>query len=166
MSALTHIANDTAAPPPARRGPQVRPVPPARCPGLLWLGVFFIVPMIFLFSQSLQTGSLEDGYTLTWNWATYSDAISLYSEQFIRSFVYAGTATALALLIGYPLAYCDRLQVRPVEERPAGAGHRAVLHQLPAPHAGLADHPVRARARSYDFLSLDAHHRPAAEGSA
>jgi spermidine/putrescine transport system permease protein len=32
--------------------------------------------------------------------------MSLYSEQFIRSFIYAGTATLLALAVGYPLAYC------------------------------------------------------------
>jgi spermidine/putrescine transport system permease protein len=106
VSALTHVANDTAPPPPpARRGRKLVPYL-LLGPGLLWLGVFFIVPMIFLLSQSLQTGSLEEGYTLTWNWATYTDAISTYSEQFIRSFIYAGTATALALLIGYPLAYC------------------------------------------------------------
>jgi spermidine/putrescine transport system permease protein len=105
VSALTHIANDTAAPPPARRGKKFVPYI-LLAPGLLWLGIFFVVPMIFLLSQSLQTGSLEEGYTLTWNWATYSDAWSLYSEQFIRSFIYAGTATLLALLIGYPLAYC------------------------------------------------------------
>jgi spermidine/putrescine transport system permease protein len=106
VSALTHVANDTAPPPPpARRGRKFVPYL-LLAPGLLWLGVFFIVPMIFLLSQSLQTGSLEEGYTLTWNWATYTDAISTYSEQFIRSFIYAGTATALALLIGYPLAYC------------------------------------------------------------
>ena len=106
MSALTHIANDTApAPPPARRGRKFVPYI-LLVPGLLWLGVFFIVPMVFLFSPSLQTGSLEEGYTMTWNWSTYSDAISLYSDQFIRSFLYAGTATLLALAIGYPLAYC------------------------------------------------------------
>jgi spermidine/putrescine transport system permease protein len=106
MSALTHIANDTAAaPPPARRGRKFVPYI-LLVPGFVWLGVFFIVPMVFLFSQSLQTGSLEEGYTMTWNWATYSDAISLYSDQFIRSFLYAGTATLLALVIGYPLAYC------------------------------------------------------------
>ncbi len=105
MSALTHIANDTAAPPPPRRGKKFAPYL-LLTPGMLWLGVFFVIPMVFLFSQSLQTGSLEEGYTLTWNWQTYTDAWSFYNEQFIRSFVYAGTATLLALAIGYPLAYC------------------------------------------------------------
>ena len=74
-------------------------------PGLLWLLVFFVVPMVILWQTSLQTGSLEEGFVLTWRWANYSDAVSRYTQQFIRSFTYAGSATILALLIGYPLAY-------------------------------------------------------------
>jgi len=74
-------------------------------PGLGWLAFFFVVPMVALASMSLQTGSLGEGYQLTWNWATYSDSLSTYASQFIRSFLYAGTATLLTLAIGYPLAY-------------------------------------------------------------
>src|SRR5690606_10224636 len=33
------------------------------------------------------------------------DALSQYQPEFIRSFLYAGTATVLAIVIGYPLAY-------------------------------------------------------------
>src|SRR6478672_12736273 len=61
--------------------------------------------MIFLLSQSLQTGSLDTGYTFTFHWQTYVDAFSLYWPQFLRSFIYAFTATVLALVIGYPVAY-------------------------------------------------------------
>ncbi len=74
-------------------------------PGLLWLAVFFLVPLGFLGYQSLQSGSFDVGYSFTWAWGNYWDAISTYHEQFIRSFVYAGIATALALVISYPLAY-------------------------------------------------------------
>ena len=74
-------------------------------PGMLWLALFFLVPMIFLVSQSLQTGSVEDGYSVTWAFSTYADAISTYWVQFVRSFAYAFLATAAALLIAYPLAY-------------------------------------------------------------
>ncbi|MGH8824724.1 MAG: ABC transporter permease [Jiangellaceae bacterium] len=74
-------------------------------PGLAWLAVFFVVPMIVLGSQSLQEGSIEDGFTLTWHWQTYTDALSQYWEQFLRAFWYAALATAFALLISYPLAY-------------------------------------------------------------
>jgi spermidine/putrescine transport system permease protein len=74
-------------------------------PGLLWLGVFFIVPMVTLFSQSLQTGSVGEGYALTWNWGIYPEALSTFSAQFGRSLLYAGIATVLAFIISYPLAY-------------------------------------------------------------
>ncbi|HEX8095903.1 ABC transporter permease [Jatrophihabitans sp.] len=79
-------------------------------PGLLWLGVFFVIPMIFLLSQSLQTGTLETGYQLTFHVGTYSDAMAQFFRQFLRSFVYAFLATVLALLIGYPLAYAIALK--------------------------------------------------------
>ncbi|HET7325700.1 MAG TPA: ABC transporter permease [Nocardioidaceae bacterium] len=76
-------------------------------PGLLWLAVFFAVPLISLFSTSLYDpdGSLIEGYRMTWHFANYVDAVQAYAPQFLRSFLYAGVATALALLIGYPLAY-------------------------------------------------------------
>ncbi len=74
-------------------------------PGLLWLTIFFIVPSITLVSTSLQSGSLEQGYVLTWEFGTYTDAWSSYYEQFLRSFGYAALATIAALVIAYPLAY-------------------------------------------------------------
>ena len=74
-------------------------------PGLLWLVIFFVLPTLSLASQSLQTGSVDEGYTMTWNWQTYTDALAAYWPQFLRSLIYAGLATALALVLGYPLAY-------------------------------------------------------------
>ncbi len=74
-------------------------------PAAVWLIVFFAVPLAFLVSQSLQTGSLTTGYAVTWNFPIYPEAIGQYSEQLLRSLLYAGAATALALLIAYPLAY-------------------------------------------------------------
>ncbi len=74
-------------------------------PGLLWLGVFFVVPLGFLAYQSLQSGNFDIGYSFTWAWGNYWDAIHNYREQFIRSLEYAGIATALALLVCYPVAY-------------------------------------------------------------
>ncbi|MFJ6659475.1 ABC transporter permease [Streptomyces sp. NPDC091377] len=99
--------------PPAPDTP--RPKPPRRrgrwtpylllLPGLLWLVVFFALPMVYQASTSVQTGSLEDGYEVTWHFATYWDAVSEYWPQFLRSVLYAGSATVLCLLLGYPLAY-------------------------------------------------------------
>ncbi len=74
-------------------------------PGLIWLILFFVIPMYFMWELSLKTGSLADGFQLTWAFENYTDAISEYSTQFGRAFFYAGTATFICLLIGYPLAY-------------------------------------------------------------
>ncbi|MFD4699142.1 ABC transporter permease [Streptomyces niveus] len=74
-------------------------------PGILWLLVFFALPMVYQASTSVQTGSLEEGFKVTWHFATYWDAIQEYYPQFVRSLLYAGTATVLCLLLGYPLAY-------------------------------------------------------------
>ncbi|WP_326587754.1 ABC transporter permease [Streptomyces sp. NBC_01294] len=74
-------------------------------PGILWLLVFFVLPMVYQASTSVQTGSLEEGFEVTWHFRTYWDAFTEYYPQFLRSLLYAGTATALCLLLGYPLAY-------------------------------------------------------------
>jgi spermidine/putrescine transport system permease protein len=74
-------------------------------PGLLWLAIFFAWPIVQMFFISLQTGSLERGYSLTWHWATYAEVFSKYSVQMIRSLEYGLIVTAACLLISYPLAY-------------------------------------------------------------
>ncbi|MGP9018244.1 ABC transporter permease [Streptomyces sp. BR1] len=74
-------------------------------PGILWLIVFFALPMVYQASTSVQTGSLEKGFQVTWHFQTYWDAFKEYYPQFVRSLLYAGTATLLCLLLGYPLAY-------------------------------------------------------------
>ena len=74
-------------------------------PGILWLLVFFAAPLVYQASTSVQTGSLEEGFKVTWHFQTYWDALAEYSPQFVRSVLYAGTATLLCLLLGYPLAY-------------------------------------------------------------
>jgi spermidine/putrescine transport system permease protein len=74
-------------------------------PGLLWLIVFFAIPLINQLNVSLQSGDPETGYTFTWEFSVYTDAISEYSEHFLRSVGYSATATILCLIIGFPLAY-------------------------------------------------------------
>jgi spermidine/putrescine transport system permease protein len=74
-------------------------------PGLLWLIVFFVVPMYFMGELALRTGSLTTGYSFDWAWSNFPDSLSGHTEQILRSLYYAGAATILALLIGYPLAY-------------------------------------------------------------
>src|SRR5262249_29302901 len=74
-------------------------------PGILFLGIFFVVPLGFLAYQSLQSGNFDMGYSFTWAWGNYSAAIQNYRDQFIRSLEYAGIATLLALVLSYPVAY-------------------------------------------------------------
>ena len=75
-------------------------------PGLVWLAIFFVVPLGFLGYQSLEQGDAFGlGYKFTWAWHNFSDSISTYHPQLIRSFEYAAIATVLALLLSYPLAY-------------------------------------------------------------
>ncbi|HYH90630.1 MAG TPA: ABC transporter permease [Solirubrobacteraceae bacterium] len=74
-------------------------------PGLLWLLVFFAIPLVNQLNVSLQSGDPETGYVFDWAFSTYTDAISDYSTQFGRSIGYSATATVLCLIIGFPLAY-------------------------------------------------------------
>jgi spermidine/putrescine transport system permease protein len=102
-------AAPTSAPTaPARRGIRIprRAIPYLLlAPGLLWLAFFFLAPLYFMARQSLETGTIFTGYQFTWEFSNYTNAISDFHEQLIRSFEYAGLSTLLALLIGYPLAY-------------------------------------------------------------
>ena len=74
-------------------------------PAWLWLVIFFVVPTVVMLSVSTMTGNLLDGFKQTFHWSTYSDGWSLYHVQFVRSIVYGLVATALCLLIAYPVAY-------------------------------------------------------------
>ena len=73
-------------------------------PGVLWLSIFFLIPLGFLAYESLQSGLFPD-FQFTWEFSNFSDTISTYREQLIRSFLYAGIATLACLVLAYPLAY-------------------------------------------------------------
>src|SRR3712207_1001374 len=74
-------------------------------PGLLWLVVFFAVPLFNQVNVSLSSGDPEAGYVFDWAFGTYSDAVADYDRQFLRSVGYAATATVLCFAIAFPLAY-------------------------------------------------------------
>jgi spermidine/putrescine transport system permease protein len=73
-------------------------------PGILWLAIFFLIPLGFLGYQSLQSGVFPD-FKFTWEFSNFSDAITSYHTQLLRSFLYAGIATVACLVLAYPLAY-------------------------------------------------------------
>jgi spermidine/putrescine transport system permease protein len=73
-------------------------------PGILWLILFFVVPMYFMARLSLESG-IFPSFHFDWNFSNYSDVLSAYDTQFFRAFKYSAAATVIALLIAYPLAY-------------------------------------------------------------
>ncbi len=73
-------------------------------PGIIWLVIFFVLPMIYMGRLSLETGTLGN-FQFNWQFSNFTDSLSAYQTQFLRSLYYAGVATILCFLIGYPLAY-------------------------------------------------------------
>jgi spermidine/putrescine transport system permease protein len=83
-------------------------------PGIAYLLLFFLAPLISLVITSLQTPSetVFGQYDFTFNWQNYTQAIGSYLEQILRSFLYALLATVFALLFSYPLAYFIGVSMR------------------------------------------------------
>lgn len=74
-------------------------------PGLLWLIVFFLVPILTSVVASVQSGNSDIGFQLTWDWGNYQHAIMDYLPQYGHSLLYSVLATVLCLVLGYPVAY-------------------------------------------------------------
>jgi spermidine/putrescine transport system permease protein len=76
-------------------------------PGMLWLALFYLAPLVTLLRQSLSTlpSRFAVEAELDWNLDNYREAFTDFGSQFQRAFLYAGVATVLTIVIGYPLAY-------------------------------------------------------------
>ena len=84
-------------------------------PGMAWLVVFFIAPLATLFMTTMQTpvpGGLIGQYEQTFRLANFADVLARPEtiQALTRSIGYALTATVIALIIGYPLAYAIALK--------------------------------------------------------
>ncbi len=85
-------------------------------PGILYLVLFFLVPLVSLVITSLQSPSaLGDigQYQTGFEWQNYVTSITQYGDQILRSFSYAVLATVFALIFSYPLAYFIGVKARP-----------------------------------------------------
>ncbi len=84
-------------------------------PGILYLVLFFLVPLVSLLITSLQT-PIPNGdigqYQTGFEWQNYVTSITQYGDQIVRSFFYAVLATVFALLFSYPLAYFIGVKAR------------------------------------------------------
>jgi spermidine/putrescine transport system permease protein len=75
-------------------------------PAIAWLVAFYVYPAIQMLQASLWSGTLESGFAFSWaNAATYSTALGRYSDQFLRSILYAAVSTVVCLALAFPLAY-------------------------------------------------------------
>jgi spermidine/putrescine transport system permease protein len=75
-------------------------------PGLLWLTLLFVLPLLGLLPLSLseRLDRFSLATTFTGRLSNYGVALERYSPILVRSFLYAGLSTLLAALIAYPLA--------------------------------------------------------------
>jgi spermidine/putrescine transport system permease protein len=74
-------------------------------PGILYLVIFYVLPAIQMFLYSVSEGTLETGFTRTWNLDNYIFALTQFPENFANSILYGGLATLFTFLIGFPVAY-------------------------------------------------------------
>jgi spermidine/putrescine transport system permease protein len=75
-------------------------------PGAAYLAIFFLLPLGLMIYTSLQSGGLlSGGFTFTWEWGNYTDVLTGYETQFVRSVVYSLIVTFVALLLAYPMTY-------------------------------------------------------------
>lgn len=67
--------------------------------GIVWVGLFFIMPLVFLVPESLALGTGQP-------FQAYERVLAdLYVDAFVRSFEYALVTTALTLALAYTLSY-------------------------------------------------------------
>jgi len=82
-------------------------------PATLWLGLFFLAPLLIVLVYSFGTSGVYGGITLGFNPANYLKVFDpLYLEIVGRTFVLAALNTLLCLLLGYPLAYYIAMKAR------------------------------------------------------
>ena len=75
-------------------------------PAIAWLVAFYVYPALQMLQASLWSGTRETGFVFSWaNAATYSTALDRYSDQFLRSILYAAVSTVVCLVLAFPLAY-------------------------------------------------------------
>lgn len=84
-------------------------------PGILYLILFFLTPLLSLIITSFQEPSpsgLIGDYQSAFEWRNYPTAIETYWPHISRSFGYAFVATVIAFLVGYPIAYAIGVKMR------------------------------------------------------
>ncbi len=83
-------------------------------PAVLWLLIFFLLPLGLVFLMSFAERGLYGGVRWTFGLGNYRRAIDpFYLPVYGRSFLLATMTTVLCLLISYPIAYYIALRADP-----------------------------------------------------
>jgi spermidine/putrescine transport system permease protein len=84
----------------------MKQIPWPLLPTLIFLSVFFCVPLAIVFCMSFASRGLYGGVEWVWTISNYVRLVDpLYWNIYIRSFGLALLTTSLCLVIGFPLAY-------------------------------------------------------------
>lgn len=113
ISAFSHGPSGAAAEPAVQKKSRI--VWFLLLPGIVYLVLFFLTPLVSLVMTSFRAappGAFIGEYVNAFRWENYTEVLSLYGEHSIRSFIYAASATIIALLISYPLAYFIGVRLR------------------------------------------------------
>jgi spermidine/putrescine transport system permease protein len=74
-------------------------------PAWLWLVLLFLAPMAIVCAYSLLSRGTYGGVELPWTWESYRRLIDpLYGTILLRSITLSAAATAICLVMGFPLA--------------------------------------------------------------
>ncbi|MBI1790856.1 MAG: ABC transporter permease, partial [Acidobacteria bacterium] len=74
-------------------------------PARVWLGLLFGAPLGVICAYSLMTRGAYGGLDLPWTWESYRRfADPLYGSILLRSLAMAASATAICLVLAFPLA--------------------------------------------------------------
>jgi spermidine/putrescine transport system permease protein len=74
-------------------------------PAWLWLVLLFLAPLAIVCAYSLLSRGTYGGVELPWTWESYSRLIDpLYGTILVRSIALSAAATAICLVMGFPLA--------------------------------------------------------------
>ncbi|MDZ4769651.1 MAG: ABC transporter permease [Chloroflexota bacterium] len=74
-------------------------------PGILWLGLFFFVPIVVVFGVSFLTRGRGGAGNLPFTFANYARVFDVFSGVILDSIWIALLNTIICLAIGYPLAF-------------------------------------------------------------
>jgi spermidine/putrescine transport system permease protein len=74
-------------------------------PASVWMALFFVAPLVIIAAYSLLTRGDYGGVERPWTFENYGRVVDpLYGVILLRSVAMAGVATALCVVLGFPLA--------------------------------------------------------------